>query len=372
MRLILCTTKNLVSYSKRILHILSLICFLSLFSFKVIAQDSEIFKIGTIEAKSGEKVSGKLIIEEGIDEGTFIPVSIIKGINPGPVLTLNAGLHGTEYVPVITLQKLFKKINPKELSGTLVLIHVANIPSFKAKKVYESPIDNKNPNRSFPGIKDGTQSERIAYTITNEIFTKSDYYIDLHGGEFVEHIIDYVYFYYGCPKSDLCKKSKMLAHAIGNKYLIPDKIENYPDTIQGTFSDIAAFHNGVASITNEWGDMGVVKPKELETAMDGLINTMKTIGMLEGEPIVNNSPIYLTEESFLHCNYNGIFYPLVNKAQYISKGTLLGYTTDYWGNILEEYKSPFTGIVVVIKNAPSINKGDNVAKVAKVSDTFNE
>ena len=69
------------------------------------AQTTEAFYIGNIEAKTGQMVSGNLIVEQGIDQGTFIPVSIIKGTKPGPVLTLSAGIHGTEYVPVITLQK---------------------------------------------------------------------------------------------------------------------------------------------------------------------------------------------------------------------------------------------------------------------------
>ena len=122
-------------------------------------------------AKSGEKITGSLIVEDDIDKGTFIPITIINGAKPGPVLTLVAGIHGTEYVPIIAAQKIVNEIEPAELSGTLIVVHIANIPSFKGRGVYSSPIDHKNLNRVFPGKKDGTVSERIAYTITNEIIT---------------------------------------------------------------------------------------------------------------------------------------------------------------------------------------------------------
>ena len=215
------------------------------------AQTNLTFKIGNIEAKSGEKVTGSLIVEEGVDEGTIIPISIINGETPGPVLTLFAGIHGTEYVPIIALQKLVKEISPGELSGTLILVHVANIPAYINRASYDGPVDKKNLNRVFPGKKDGTNSERIAYALSNEILDKSDYFIDLHGGEFSEQIVDYVYFYYGCPDGDVCEKSILMAHATGNKYLIPLKYDVVHDTAQATYSDEVAFRLGVGVISNE-------------------------------------------------------------------------------------------------------------------------
>ena len=179
-----------------------IVCLL-LYSVATYAQENAVFSIGSIHAYPGEKVSGKLIVEEGIDNGTFVPFSIIHGAHPGPVLTLNAGLHGTEYVPVIVLQKLLKEIEPDQLSGALVLVHIANIPGFKDMVEYNNPVDRKNPNREYPGKKDGTLSERTAFAITNEIIVKSDYYIDLHGGEFNEQLVDYIYFMPDSPDQEL-------------------------------------------------------------------------------------------------------------------------------------------------------------------------
>lgn len=345
-----------------------IVCIIS--SNGVQAQQSKNFVIQDIEALPGQTVSGKLIVEKGIDEGTFIPVTIINGQNTGPVLSLIAGIHGTEYVPIIALQELISEIDPKELSGTVILVQVANIPSYLNRSVYTSPIDQKNLNRVFPGKEDGTITERIAFTLTNDIMSKSDYYIDLHGGEFNERLVNYLIFFYGCPDNDLCEKSSMMAHAMGNNYLNPFKYNTVHDSMPSEYSDYEAFRKGAASIAVEFGDQGKVEFEVLEFAKKGVINVMRTIGMLEGETFINEHPVYLTDERSIKSDYDGIFYPFVDKGQSISKGTLLGYTSDYWGNKVEEYISPYSGIVVMIKSSPSIKKGETISIIARTSDVF--
>ncbi len=64
----------------------------------VSGQATKKISVGTIEAGPGEKVSGIIEVPKGIDQGTIIPVTVINGSKPGPVLALIAGMHGTEYV----------------------------------------------------------------------------------------------------------------------------------------------------------------------------------------------------------------------------------------------------------------------------------
>jgi hypothetical protein len=85
---------------------------------------------------------------------------------PEPVLALVAGNHDYEYPPVLALQKLRAQVDAAQLSGTAIMVHVANMPSFLGRTVYFSPVDGKNLNRVYPGRQDGTVSERIAFAIT--------------------------------------------------------------------------------------------------------------------------------------------------------------------------------------------------------------
>src|SRR5690349_23972929 len=89
------------------------------------------------------------------DAGTQIPVTTIRGAEPGPVLALIAGNHGYEYPPILALQKLRGQLDAGRLRGTIMMVHVANMPSFLGRTVYFSPIDAKNLNRCYPGRTDG-------------------------------------------------------------------------------------------------------------------------------------------------------------------------------------------------------------------------
>jgi predicted deacylase len=128
-----------------------------------------------------------------VADGVSIPVTTVTGPKPGPVLALVAGNHGYEYPPILALQKLRTKIDPGRLAGTIVMVHVANMPSFLGRTVYFSPADRKNLNRVYPGRADGTVSERIAYAITTQVIDPSDYLLDLHCGDGNESLRPYVY-----------------------------------------------------------------------------------------------------------------------------------------------------------------------------------
>jgi predicted deacylase len=51
---------------------------------------------------------------------------------------------------------------------------------------------------------------------------------------------------------------------------------------------------------------------------------------------------------------------MVDCGQTVSKGALLGYLTDYFGNIIEEFHSPVTGIVLMLVSIPVVNKDEDI------------
>src|SRR5882724_6701159 len=132
-------------------------------------------------------------VPAGSDAGTQIPVTTIRGAGPGQTLALIAGNHGYEYPPILALQRLRTLIDPAKLNGTIIMVHVANMPSFLGRTVYFSPVDGKNLNRVYPGKPDGTVSDRIAYAITKHVIEKSDFVLDLHCGDGNESLRPYLY-----------------------------------------------------------------------------------------------------------------------------------------------------------------------------------
>ena len=335
------------------------------------AQSSRQITVGNIVAVPGTKVSGIIEVPQGIDKGTIIPVSIINGSKPGPVLALIAGQHGTEYVPIITLQRLLSAIDPNKISGAIIMVHIANVPSFKERKVYYSPVDGKNPNRQFPGNKEGTLSERIADIITNQIIDQSDYLLDLHGGELNEAILHYVSYEYDCPDESVCEKTKFLAHSFGGYYVQPEPFSITPDSVRNTYCHLTAIRRGVPAIFVESGGSGETDIESVQYIENGILNVLRALKMTEGETNVANPVVYLSIEESVTCHSDGLLYSMVECGQTVSRGALLGYVTDYFGNLLERYHSPVTGIVLMRFSMPVVNIGDDIYFISEPKFTLN-
>ncbi|MGB6835292.1 MAG: hypothetical protein WBE24_17670, partial [Candidatus Acidiferrum sp.] len=52
------------------------------------------FSVGTATAAPGQKADGYIEVPAGVDAGTNIPVVVVNGGKPGPVLALVTGAHG--------------------------------------------------------------------------------------------------------------------------------------------------------------------------------------------------------------------------------------------------------------------------------------
>jgi predicted deacylase len=320
--------------------------------------------VGEVTAKPGEKKSGFIIVPEGTDgPETQIPVTLINGTKPGPVLALTAAIHGYEYPPVIALYRLKKMIDPSDISGAMILVHVANMPSFLKRIVYYNPYDWKNLNRVFPGKKDGTMCERIAYQITHEVIDQCDVLIDKHCGDGNEDLVTYLYCAVtGDPVLD--KKIRDLGISYGMKIIVED--ETRPDDQgQSIYCANTAITRGKPAITIESGKLGRTDEEDVACVIHGTINVMKHLGMVPGKPEKLFDPVWVKEYTIVRAEQDGIFYPLVGRGYHVQKDELLGTLTDFLGNTVQEVKAPYNGIVLYIIATPPMGKGEPMASIGR-------
>ena len=120
------------------------------------------FAVGTASAAPGQTASGTIEVPAGVDAALSIPVVVVNGARPGPVLALVAGAHGTEYASIIALEQLPAAVDAAQLAGTLIVVPLLNVPSFTKIVPHLNPVDGKNMNRMYPGRADGTQTERAS------------------------------------------------------------------------------------------------------------------------------------------------------------------------------------------------------------------
>src|SRR6476661_7290998 len=69
-----------------------------------------------------------------------VPVTVVNGAEPGPVLLVTGATHGNEIVGTRALLQLIGEIDPRSLTGTLISVPVANPLAFDQAS-YGSPQD---------------------------------------------------------------------------------------------------------------------------------------------------------------------------------------------------------------------------------------
>ena len=77
----------------------------------------------------------------GIDPATFIPVAEIRASKPGPTLFVATGVHGYEFAPIFAAEKLAEVIDPKQLSGIVLVTRPSHVSAFEARSPYVNPDD---------------------------------------------------------------------------------------------------------------------------------------------------------------------------------------------------------------------------------------
>src|SRR5947209_9237931 len=220
------------------------------------------FAAGTASAASGQKATGYLAVPAGVDAAANIPVVVVNGAKPGPVLALVSGSHGTEYASIIAVEKLIATLDPAEVSGTVILLPLVNLASFEQKVPHVNPVDNKSMNRFYPGKADGTQTERASYLITKEVVEKCDYLIDFHGGDLDESLRPYAYWVVsGNAKQDGVAKEMALAFGLDHIIISADR----PKDLSATrYLDNTAAMRGKPAVTVEAGFAGTVETDDVE------------------------------------------------------------------------------------------------------------
>jgi predicted deacylase len=137
--------------------------------------------VGTASASAGETDVGRLRIGETRDGSPAeLPVCVINGSRSGRTLYIQAASDGDELNGVGVLTRVVPRLDPAEISGTILIVGVANYFGFQ-QATHRNPIDDTKLNRAYPGDPDGSTSERIAHA-TFQIGSRADIALDLHQG----------------------------------------------------------------------------------------------------------------------------------------------------------------------------------------------
>jgi predicted deacylase len=298
------------------------------------------------------------------DPATSIPVSVFHGGSPGPVLAITAGVHGYEFPPILAAQRLLAHIEPSKLRGTVLLVRLAGVASFEERSPYVNPHDRKNLNRVFPGRSDGTQTERIAWSLTTEIVRRANVVIDLHSGDGAEWLEEFVGIYGGKLATGYAT-----ARAVGLAFGLRNVIRYSMDTQQQVDSARSLNRQAVAdrkpTVLVEIGENGRRETSLVEPIVNGVMNALRVLEMLEGEPLpARPDTRWFDGTASVTATATGIFMPIGTRGREVRKGDRIGTIYDYQGRVLQEVVAPVNGYAMYGLAGPPVKAGDTVVTIA--------
>lgn len=300
----------------------------------------------------GNKSQGFIVVE-----GTPVkmPATLIAGTKPGKQILITGGVHGGEYPCIETAIQLAKRLDPKDVSGTIVVIHPVNVPAFLAKLQYYGPYDGKNLNRVFPGKATGTVSERIAYSV-HQLQQSADFFIDLHGGDLHESLVPFV-IYSNLGTDKIVEESRKASAALGFPYVVGSVSDN------GSIG--AASSAGTPGFLAELGQCGRWSDTEVEQYLEATYNVLRSLKVLDGE-VTSSTVTFLKKMAVMNADHEGCWYASKKLEDHVKRGEKLGEIRDFFGHVLGEYKAEEEGVLLYVVTSLAITKGDPLTAIGVV------
>jgi uncharacterized protein len=304
------------------------------------------YTIGPVTCPPGERAKGLIpvgVSSYGVELG--MPVIVVNGAAPGPVLCVDGGVHGDEYDGMEAVRRVIAETDPATLRGTLVGIPCVNTPAFEAA-ARTSGLDHANLNRIFPGDADGSFSLRLAATFVEQVIPAVDALVDLHtGGTFGEI----------APLTIVQGGYEELATPIG---LAAGHELIWKGGSWGGTARLSTLQAGKPAITIEAGG-GTYRERTVDLHVGSVRNIMRRLDMIDGEVELRDRYTEVTG-TFARSAAGGFFLGHAGPGDQCKAGDLLGRVVDHYGRTLEEVRAPEDGIVLWQRRIRTVRPGDEI------------
>ncbi|HOD49618.1 MAG TPA: M14 family metallopeptidase [Candidatus Hydrogenedentes bacterium] len=290
--------------------------------------------------------------ETYLGESITLPIYVMRAPQPGPRLFLTGTLHGDELNGMGIIRELLYGDPLELLRGSLILIPVINIHGLERHSRYMP--DRRDPNRCFPGSSRGSQTSRMAHAIFTEIVRQCDYGIDFHSAAIQRVNYPNVRAY------TRNAKTRMLAEAFGCELIVNNQGP------QGSLRR-SAVQAGVPSIILEAGEVWKIEPAVVEIGVRGVLNVLRTVGMLGGEPSTPPFQLIVTKTTWVRAPMGGILDFHARPGDVVRQGDCLATMSSIFGQAQSSLAAPVNGIVLGMTTMPVVKPGGPVYHIAALS-----
>jgi predicted deacylase len=283
-----------------------------------------------------------------------MPVHVIHGRRGGPTLLVCAAIHGDEINGVEIIRRLLKLPQLDRIGGTLLAVPIVNVLGFIDRTRYLP--DRRDLNRSFPGSDRGSLAARIAHLFKTEVLDRASHVIDLHTAAIHRANLPQIRANLADPAS------AAMASAFGVPVVINAAL------IEGSLRYVADTQ-GIPVLTYESGEALRFDEPGIKAGVRGIVRVMRHLGMLPAAKAAPAAPprrhFVADSSNWVRAEQDGIFRAVVALGAHVSKGQVLGYIADPFGEREIAVTANNAGIVVGRANLPLVHEGEALYHIAK-------
>lgn len=216
----------------------------------------------------------------------------IASQNPGPVVWLTGCVHGDEVGGIFIIQRIFKQLRKIPLlKGSVYAFPLMNPIGFETMS-RAITLSSEDLNRSFPGKKEGTLAERIAWKIFSTISkTKPTIVLDIHNDWLNSIPYTLIDPYPGLKHKETWEKSKNFGINLGFPLIdeseTTDELEGLKRSLSGSL-----ILNDIPALTLEIGGSSalsaIAKGKDTQDGVKAIWDLLSSLGMVEPMPMEFN------------------------------------------------------------------------------------
>jgi len=282
-----------------------------------------------------------------------IPVQVIHGRRDGPALFVSAVVHGDEIIGVEIVRRLLSSRKLTHMKGTLLCVPVVNTFGFVSHSRYLP--DRRDLNRCFPGAPNGSLAGQLAHVFMTEIVERCDYGIDLHSAATHRVNLPQIRF------NGNCEEVTELANAFAAPVALEAPLRK--NSLREAAADV-----GVNVLLYESGEALRFDEYAVRVGVRGILNVMAHIGMITPSKQSRKpaQSIMSQKSKWLRSPMGGIFRGVKTIGDVITRGDVLGFIADPFGNNEKEVVSDLSGVVIGRTNLPIVNPGDALFHIAMI------